>query len=311
MNTRFLETFVVLAQLRNFRATARTLNATPAAVSLRIKSLEDELGTQLVDRAAKGFQLTPGGEILLGYARTVVDAAAKMLTAAATDNRLRGRVRIGVIETVVHSWLSTFMNQLAQDYPELEIDLAVDTSIVLRRRLLDRELDLAVRVEGIEDPRVVSTALAVYPVQWIARKGFLSLRAQGLVRRLLQHPILTFARGTQPQRVLEELLTAMASRVDLPVERIRLTCSPSVAAMVELVKAGYGVAALPSLLVKDNLASGEFIELPVPVALPSYVVTLCQWAEAEPKTHAAAGVIRKACRSYSNRIGRRFLKVVC
>ena len=45
MNTRFLETFVTLAQLRNFRATARALHATPAAISQRIKALEGELKT--------------------------------------------------------------------------------------------------------------------------------------------------------------------------------------------------------------------------------------------------------------------------
>ena len=161
MNTRFLETYVLLAQLGSFRATARALNATPAAVSMRIKSLEDDLGTALVDRSARGFRLTPAGEVLLGYARQVVAAAQGMLAAAAADHRLRGRVRIGVIETVVHTWLSAFMNQLALDHPDLEIDLAVDTSLVLRRRLLDRELDLVARVEGIEDPRIVSTPLAL------------------------------------------------------------------------------------------------------------------------------------------------------
>ncbi|MBN9116109.1 MAG: LysR family transcriptional regulator, partial [Pandoraea sp.] len=50
MNTRFLETFVTLAKLRNFRATAAALHATPAAISQRLKALEEELKTVLVDR---------------------------------------------------------------------------------------------------------------------------------------------------------------------------------------------------------------------------------------------------------------------
>jgi DNA-binding transcriptional LysR family regulator len=310
MNTRFLETYVLLAQLRSFRATARALNATPAAVSMRIKSLEDELGAELVDRSAKGFRLTAGGEVLLGYARSVVAAAQNLLAAAAADHRLRGRVRIGVIETVVHSWLSGFMNQLAEDHPDLEIDLAVDTSLVLRRRLLDRELDLVARVEGIEDPRIASVPLALFPVQWIARRGFMSARPQDLARRLLQHPILTFARGTQPQRALEELLAVMASREGLPPDRTRVTCSPSVAGIVELVKAGYGVAAIPSLFVKGQLDAGEFVELPVPQALPPYMVAMCSWSEAEPKVHAAAATFRKSCLAYGNRVSKRFLKVL-
>ena len=53
MNTRFLETLITLAQLRSVRATARAMHATPAAISLRIKALEEELQTELIDRSTR------------------------------------------------------------------------------------------------------------------------------------------------------------------------------------------------------------------------------------------------------------------
>ncbi|MDR3673566.1 MAG: LysR family transcriptional regulator [Holophaga sp.] len=311
MNTRFLETFVTLSQLRNFHATARALNATPAAISLRIKSLEDELRTELVDRSAKGFRLSPNGEHLLGFAKTVVAAAAKLQYAAMEDHPVRGRVRLGVIETVVHSWLAQFMKQLAADYPELEIDLAVDMSSVLQKRLLAGELDLVVRVEGIDHPEVLSTALALYPVQWLARKGLLSARPRGLARRVLHYPILTFAQGTQPQLALVELISAMASEEDIPMEQIRLTCSPSVAAIVQLTKDGYGIAAIPSLIVKDSLLSGEIVELPVRPQPPPFMVAMCYRSDAKAMVHATAGTIRKACLKYGNSTGKEFVRMLC
>ena len=52
---------------------------------------------------------------------------------------LRGKLRLGVIETVVHSWLPHYMRRLAADYPQLEIDLTVDVSVVLQRRLMAGE----------------------------------------------------------------------------------------------------------------------------------------------------------------------------
>ena len=82
MNTRFLETFVTLAKLHSFRATAAALHATPAAISQRIKALEDELQTALVDRESREFRLTPNGEYLLGYAKGVVEAARRLQAAA-------------------------------------------------------------------------------------------------------------------------------------------------------------------------------------------------------------------------------------
>ena len=99
MNTRFLETFVTLAKLRNFRDGRRAARDA-GAISQRLKALEDELQTVLVDRDSREFRLTPNGEYLLGYVKAVVEATQE-LQAAAPASALRGKLRLGVIETVV------------------------------------------------------------------------------------------------------------------------------------------------------------------------------------------------------------------
>ncbi|WP_211460645.1 LysR family transcriptional regulator [Collimonas silvisoli] len=299
MNTRFIETFVILAQLRSFRATARELHATPAAISLRVKALEEELKTDLIDRTSKEFKLTATGEYLLSYAKSVVDATKRMQIAANKESVIRGRLRLGVIESVVHSWLSYYINQLNTDYPELEIDLTVDMSSVLEKRLIAKELDIVIRVEGINSSEIVSDALAIYPVRWIAKKGLLSGRKTGLIQRVLERPILTFARGTAPQRVLEEIVANLANQAGIPATQTRITCSPSVAAIIKLVKDGYGIAAIPSLFVSDYLESGQFVELPMESILPSIVISMCRHYNAELMVHAAATAARSACVKYS------------
>src|SRR3546814_9632795 len=103
MNTRFIETFVTLAHLKSFRATAGVLHATPAAISLRVKSLEDELHTELIDRSSKTFRLTANGNHLLSHAHSVMDAVRKMQAAAHQEDTVRGCLRLGVNETVIHS----------------------------------------------------------------------------------------------------------------------------------------------------------------------------------------------------------------
>ena len=308
MNTRFLETFVTLAQLRSFRATARALHATPAAISLRIKTLEEELQTELIDRSSKDFRLTANAEYLLAPAKAVVDATRRLVAAAQKDSAIRGRLRVGVIESVVHSWLAQYIRELNTMYPELEVDLAVDMSNVLERRLRARELDLVIQVEGVESSDIVSEALAVYPLHWIARKGLVDTRKEGLNQRLLALPILTFGRGTAPQRMIEEIVSKMANLAMVPLEQTRITCSPSVAAIVQLVKDGYGVAAIPSLFVVDALKSGEFIELPVQPEPPSIIVSMCFHSNAEMLVHAAANAARQACASYCAQVDPRYIK---
>jgi DNA-binding transcriptional LysR family regulator len=311
MNTRFLETFVTLSQLRSFRATARALHATPAAISLRIKTLEEELQTELIDRSSKEFRLTAQAEYLLGHAKAVVDATRRLQAAAHQSSAIGGRLRLGVIESVVHSWLAQYIRELNVLYPELEVDLAVDISHVLERRLQARELDLIIKVEGMENADIVSEALATYPLHWIARKGLVDTRKEGLNQRLLRLPILTFARGTPPQRALEEAVRKMANLAAVPLEETRITCSPSVAAIVQLVRDGYGVAAIPSLFVASFLDSGEFIELPVHPRLPSIIVSMCMHADTTRLVHAAANAARQACANYCAQVDARYITSLC
>ncbi len=298
MNTRFLDTFVTLAELESFRATARLLHATPATISLRIKSLEDELKTQLVDRTTSNFRLTPAGQSLLGLARNVVDAARALRVAAGQAVVVGGKLRLGVIETVVHSWLSQYLTYLNANFPQLEIDLTVDSSSVLQRRLLSGDLDLAIRVEGIDSTKIVSSAIARYPVRWIAKRGLLSRRALGLAMRVLQRPVLTFGRGTAPQVALESIIHMLARQENMRPEQVRITCSPSVTAIVQLVRDGYGVAGIPGLFVTDELQRGEFVELSLQPALPPIIVSLCKPANASLMVNAAANAAHVACASY-------------
>jgi len=287
MNTRFLETFVTLAKLRNFRTTATALHATPAAISQRLKVLEDELHTVLVDRESREFRLTPNGEYLLGYAKAVVEATRRLQAAASTQGAMRGKLRLGVIETVVHSWLADYMRRLSQD-----------VSVVLQRRLMAGELDLIIRVEGSDEASVVCDALANYPVHWIARAGLLPASRTGLARRVLQHPILTFGRGTAPHRALEDIVSKLALANGVSISDTRITGSPSISVIVQLVRDGFGVAAIPRLFVDDLIARGEVVELPLQPSPPSIVVSMSRRTDAPLFVHGAANAARAACHDY-------------
>lgn len=298
MNTRFIETFLTLARLGSFRGTAREMHATPAAISLRIKALEAELGIPLIDRAAATFRLTDQGERILIHARAVVQAARSLQLAAQDDTQISARLRLGVNETVVHSWLPHFIRQLNGDYPNIVLDLTVDSSAILSARLSEGELDLVIQVEGSKDPAIVSTALASYPVRWIARRGLLPEGDPSPVLSVLQRPLLTFGRGTAPQIALDAMITALAAHNNVPLSETRITCLPSIAAMIHLLRDGFGVAAVPSLLVASFLDSGELVELEGLPSPPSIVVAMCRRDDAGIATHTAARAAREVCTQY-------------
>jgi DNA-binding transcriptional LysR family regulator len=110
---------------------------------------------------------------------------------------------------------------------------------------------------------------------------------------------------------VEDIVSKMANLAAVPLEDTRITCSPSVAAIVQLVKDGYGVAAIPSLFVTSYLDSGEFIEVPVEPEPPSIIVSMCFHANAEMMVHAAATAARVTCAGYCAQHDERFIRALC
>jgi DNA-binding transcriptional LysR family regulator len=298
MNTRFIETFVTLAQQGSFRTTARLLHSSPATISTRIKALEDELRTELIDRAASDFRLTPSGQALLSLAKNVVDAARALKQAAGLELEVKGAIRFGVIDTIVHSWLSLYVRQLKANFPGLVVELTVDSSPALKKKMLSSELDIAVCAGSIDSEKVTARKIASYPVRWIVSRDLLGCPDADVVRLALARPILTFGRGTASHLAVERIVHALALEVGIPEGEIRITCSSSVAAIVQLVRDGYGVAAIPTLFASDELASGRFAELPLDPAPPPIDVSLCTSVSAPPVVLVAAEAARNACMVY-------------
>ena len=291
MNTRFIETFVTLARLRSFRATASALHATPGAISLRIKCLEDELGTELVDRHARQFQLTHKGEHLLAHACTVLEAMQRLQAASRCGKPLHGRLRLGVIDTVAHSWLAPCLRELNAHHPQAQVDVSIASSLALARRMRARELDVAILAEGDPHAGVLHEVLARYPMRWVARAGLVQRDPDLAAAQVRDMPLLTFGRGSAPHRRLEQAVSRLPDASDRP----RIVCLPSVAMILRLVQDGFGVAILPALLAREQLASGLFEELPPQLALPPMDVSMWIQDETRPLALAAADAVRHAC----------------
>ncbi|MFM0737684.1 LysR family transcriptional regulator [Paraburkholderia xenovorans] len=311
MNTRFVETFLTLARLGSFRATATAMHATPAAISLRIKTLEAELGVELIERDAADFQLTVNGERLLAHARSVVQATRSLQLAAQDETQVTKRLRLGVIETVVHSWLPDYIRMLNAEYNRIVVDLSVDSSAILGPRLRVGELDLVIQVEdtqGDADRSIMSTLLASYPVRWIARSDLIPASRAKHVQTLLAKPVLTFGRGTAPQIAVEGIVAALAKRNGVAWADTQVTCMPSVAVIVKLLRDGYGIAAVPALFVEPFLASGELGQLQVRPLPPPINVEMVYRDDADVGVLAASQVARSACDRYAKAMGRKLIE---
>lgn len=166
MNIRFLETFVLLAEMRNLRMTAERLHTTQAAISSRIASLEQEFGVRLFERNAREVSLTPDGSKALVHAERMVKLLRDMKEDMLDKHTYAGVIRIGVIESIVHSWFPEFLARLHERYPRLRIEITSDTTAHLTEQLNKGSLDLVLQGNAIHVSQVDAIALGQLPMRW-------------------------------------------------------------------------------------------------------------------------------------------------
>lgn len=290
MNLKFLETFVWVARLKSFRLTADKLFTTQASISSRIAVLEGELGVKLFLRDSRGVSLTPEGLKVLDYAEQMLDTMAALKQSIETRSSKVGRVRIGVMDTVIHTWLSPLVAQMTDLYPRVEIELVADTALNLCDQLQKGFLDLVLQTDLIRHESVRSLELASHPLGWIVASNSIYNHDYADLAELAQERIITYSKNSRPHQDIVALM--QANGVMAP----RLNCVNSVSAITRLLRDGFGVGALPPVLVAEELARGELILLDIeqrPANLPVVVswrvgvewveeiVTLCQQVLAE------------------------------
>ncbi len=136
-----LRTFVAIAETGNFSTAADAVLRTPSAVSMQIKKLEEQLGATLFLRDARSVSLTQHGEMLLTYARRML-ALSNEAVSRFIMPELTGVVRLGAPDDIAERLLPTILRNFAASYPAIMIDVTVDMSIGLRRRMEEQRLDL-------------------------------------------------------------------------------------------------------------------------------------------------------------------------
>ena len=294
MNTRFLETLVMLDRLRSFRQTAQVLCTTQAAVSKRIEALEEELGVSLVDRSQRAFKLTMIGEQVVSQAEQMLTLERQLKLSVRPDAPPSGRVRIGVIETVVHTWLTQLIQALSERLPAIEPDITVDTAHNLREQFRQRRFDLLIQnddmPEAAGDGETAIAPLCRFPMRWIARPAMLPNDRDLEIEDLERVPLLTFSRTSGPRSHVRALF---AGRSTEP----RVCSFPSVQSIIQLTKGGFGVAAIPPIFVRDELGAG-YLEERGGLALPPMTITVAHLRDTAPAAQAVARLTRAVVGEY-------------
>jgi DNA-binding transcriptional LysR family regulator len=138
-----LKTFVAIAETGNFTTAAETVYRTPSAVSMQIKKLEEMLGCVLFLRDARSVSLTPKGEVLLGFARRMLALNNEAVSRFLLPD-MNGVVRVGAPEDIGERILPEVLKRFAESYPNVTVDVTIGTSTVMRKRVEEHRMDIAI-----------------------------------------------------------------------------------------------------------------------------------------------------------------------
>src|SRR5512134_1759771 len=137
-----LRTFVTGHDLGSFAAAAERLGRSQSALSLQLRKLEAQAGQVLLRKDGRGLALTPAGEIMLSYARRMIELNDEAVTAV-RGVAVEGWVRLGLVQDFAESWLPSLLGRFSRAHPQIKVDVQVDRGVNLAEAVAKGELDLS------------------------------------------------------------------------------------------------------------------------------------------------------------------------
>lgn len=148
MEIRHLNTFLQVAKVNNFTKAAEILGYSQSNVSLHILQLEEDAGVPLFDRVGKKATLTQYGRALVPYAQTIVSTAEHIQNLFQDQSSLGGVLRVGFVESVFECVFSKTFSRYHQLLPNVTVEVTVDATSELLKKLRTSELDIACVIDN-------------------------------------------------------------------------------------------------------------------------------------------------------------------
>jgi len=284
-----------VARLGSLGLAAAEHGISQPAASTRIRRLERQLGLPLIERSPRGSRLTPGGELVAGWAQAAVDAAAA-LDAGVMSLRERSSavLRVAASMTVAEYLLPGWLTALRARAPGTAVALTAGNSAEVAAAVLGGRADIGF-TEGPDLPpglasRPVSTDRLTVVVppghRWARRRSGIT------AAELAATPLVAREPGSGTRGYLEGALRSQAGAVRVaPIAELSSTT-----AIKSAVAAGIGPAVLSTLAVAPEVAAGTLVAVRVP-DLDLTRRLLAVWPEGRQLTGPAADLRAIAART--------------
>lgn len=256
MNLHHLRLFRAVASEGSLTRAAGKLNLSQSALSTQIKALEASLGHDLFERRGRGLLLTEAGRIALDHADAIFRTAEDLTATMRETGRARRAMRVGALATLSRNFQMEFLRPLV-GRRDVEVILRSGSQAELLRGLQSLALDVVLTnfapARDIESDWLIH-AIAEQPVSLIGTPRRMGVETRDLPDLLAQEPLILPAKDTG----LRAAFDALAARLGV---------TPTIAAEADdmamlrlLAREDAGLAVIPPIVVRDELAAGLLVE---------------------------------------------------
>lgn len=245
-----MEVFVRVVQSGSFSEAARALNLTPSAVSKQVSRLEDRLGARLINRTTRRLGLTEEGQAFFERAqRILADVTEAEQAVTQLHGAPRGTLKLNAPVVFGRMHIATLLPGFIAQYPEMRVDFTVNDRYV---DLLEEGLDLVIRIGELKDSSLIARRLAANRRLLVATEGYIAKHgAPEKPSDLLKHNCLVYLYRQQRNNWQfdgPEGPETVEVRGNLEANNAEV--------ILELTRAGHGIALMPTWLVGECLRKG-------------------------------------------------------
>lgn len=256
LNLHHLRLFRAVASDGTLTGAARRLNLSQSALSTQLRTLEASLGHDLFERRGRGLVLTEAGRIALDHAEAIFRTAEDLTATLRETGQARRALRVGALATLSRNFQMQFLRPLV-GRADVEVVLRSGSQAQLLRGLESLALDVVLTNQPPDRDAVspwLVHRIADQPVSLIGTPARMGAAPRDLSQLLAGEPLIL----PTPETALRGAFDALAARLGI---------SPTIAAEVDdmamirlLAREDAGLAIIPPIVVRDELASGALVE---------------------------------------------------
>ena len=251
MDLKQLQYFVTVVQEGNISKAATKLNLTQPPLSTQLKCLENELSVTLFERGSRKIELTQEGKILYARAQAILELTelSKKELLDYSSGTL-GTLHIGVVSSVVDSFLYNLMPEFHEQYKEIRYDLFEGNTYEQIQKLRNNLIELAIVRTPYEAEGLSSLVLKKETMMAFGHKNFFQ---QQDMKFLLQQPLILYRRW---EKIIYDLCHSYSITPNI------FCMNDDARTTISLANAGYGIGIIPEsagLLISHSIITKKHL----------------------------------------------------